>query len=184
MLIHPFGQGRKGRSSTYYLDMTEEAAGFGMVACLYLADGAGRMRLLTSDPGVQPFLDYNYLESAFDRSRLREAVRICMELARQREMAEIIESCLDPTDADLESDGSLDEWLLANVRTSHHISGTCKMGPSSDPLAVVDQFGRVRGLEGLRVADASIMPDCIRANTNATTMAIGERIADFVKNGE
>ena len=87
-------------------------------------------------------------------------------------------------DPDLESDSSLEEWLLANVRPNHHISGTCKMGPASDPLAVVDQFGRVHGLEGLRVADASIMPDCIRANTNATTMAIGERIADFVKNGE
>ena len=59
-----------------------------------------------------------------------------------------------------------------------------KMGPASDPLAVVDQFGRVHGLEGLRVADASIMPDCIRANTNATAMAIGERIADLVKNGK
>ena len=53
------------------------------------------------------------------------------------------------------------------------------MGPASDPLAVVDQHGRVHGLENLRIADASIMPDCIRANTNATTIMIGERVADF-----
>ena len=65
--------------------------------------------------------------------------------------------------------------------TSHHVSCTCKMGPASDPMAVVDQHGRVYGLEGLRIADASIMPDCIRANTNATTIMIGERIADFIK---
>jgi choline dehydrogenase len=83
----------------------------------------------------------------------------------------------------LESDDALDDWLLENVRTSHLISGTCKMGPESDPTAVVDQFGRVHGLDGLRVADASIMPDCIRANTNVTSMVIGERVANFVKNG-
>lgn len=54
------------------------------------------------------------------------------------------------------------------------------MGPASDPLAVVDQQGRVHGIEGLRVADASIMPNCVRANINAATMMIGERIADLV----
>jgi choline dehydrogenase len=53
------------------------------------------------------------------------------------------------------------------------------MGPATDPLAVVDQTGRVHGLEGLRVGDASIMPDCVRANTNASTMMIGERLADL-----
>ena len=57
------------------------------------------------------------------------------------------------------------------------------MGPGSDPLAVVDQFGKVHGIEGLRVADASIMPDCIRANTNVTAMMIGEHIADFIRQG-
>jgi choline dehydrogenase len=57
------------------------------------------------------------------------------------------------------------------------------MGPADDPMAVVDQNGRVHGLSGLRVADASIMPDCIRANTNVTTMMIGERIADLISQG-
>ena len=74
-------------------------------------------------------------------------------------------------------------WLLREVSTSHHSSSTCKMGPSSDPLAVVDQFGKVHGLEGLRVVDGSIMPDCVRANTNATCMVIGERVADFMRQG-
>ena len=73
---------------------------------------------------------------------------------------------------------------MRNLGTSHHISGTCKMGPASDPMAVVNQYGRVHGLEDLRVADASIMPDCIRANTNATTIMIGERVADFIKAGK
>ena len=70
--------------------------------------------------------------------------------------------------------------MLREVTTPTTSAGTCKMGPASDPLAVVDQQGRVHGLEGLRVADASIMPDCVRANTNATAMMIGERIADLL----
>ncbi len=70
------------------------------------------------------------------------------------------------------------------MSTSQHISCTCKMGPSSDPMAVVDQYGKVHGIEGLRVVDASIMPDCIRANTNVTTMMIGERVADWIKQGK
>ncbi|MCY4530207.1 MAG: GMC oxidoreductase, partial [Chloroflexi bacterium] len=73
--------------------------------------------------------------------------------------------------------------MRTRVSTSHHVSGTCKMGPSSDDMAVVDQYGRVHGLDGLRVVDASIMPDCIRANTNATAIAIGERVADFMRSG-
>ena len=69
---------------------------------------------------------------------------------------------------------------MRNVGTSHHISGTCKMGPDSDPMAVLNQFGQVRGVEGLSVADASVMPDVVRANTNATSIMIGERVADWM----
>jgi choline dehydrogenase len=57
------------------------------------------------------------------------------------------------------------------------------MGPESDPMAVVSQYGKVHGMEGIRVVDASIMPDCVRANTNVTTMMIGEHIADFIRQG-
>jgi choline dehydrogenase len=88
---------------------------------------------------------------------------------------------LFPSDAVVASDDALDAWMLANVTTQHHSSGTCKMGPAADPLAVVDQYCRVHGLEGLRVVDASVMPDVIRANTNATTMMIAERVADWLK---
>ncbi len=115
---------------------------------------------------------------------MREAVRICLDLAQHEELASIIEERFQPTDADLESDDALDEWMMRNVTTSHHVSGTCKMGPASDPMAVVDQRGKVYGIEGLRVADASIMPDCIRANTNVTSMVIGERIAGYIRQGK
>ncbi len=88
-----------------------------------------------------------------------------------------------PTDEELASDQLLDDWLRRNSGTSHHVSGTCKMGPDSDPMAVVDQYLKVKGVQCLRVADASVMPDCIRANTNATTIMIGEKLSDFIKQG-
>ena len=157
--------------------------GIGMLALLDLAVGSGELRLTSSDPNVQPLLDYRYLESEFDRRRMREMVRTAVKLADAEGFQEIIEERTSPTDADLATDEALDEWLLREATTSHHISCTCKMGPDSDPMAVVDQYGRVRGLEALRIADASIMPDCIRANTNVTTMMIGERIADFIRPG-
>ena len=95
---------------------------------------------------------------------------------------EIVSKRVAPTNESLMTDdAALDEWLMQEVTTSHHSSSTCKMGPESDPMAVVDQYGKVHGIEGLRIADASIMPDCIRANTNVTTMVIGERVADFVR---
>ena len=154
--------------------------GIRMTGGIQLAAGAGELRLTSADPTVQPSLDYHYLEDPFDRERLREAVRLCVRLGEHESFRDMIAERLEPSDADLSSEEALDAWLMREVTTSQHISCTCKMGPSSDPMAVVDQYGRVHGLEALRVVDASIMPDCIRANTNVTTMMIGERIADFM----
>ena len=155
--------------------------GMAMWALLNLSKSRGELRLTSTDPGVQPFLDYRFLEDPVDRQRLREAVHLCIRLGRQEAFEDILDSRIAPTDSDLESDETLDRWLLREVNTGQHICGTCKMGPSSDAEAVVDQHGRVHGLRGLRVADSSVMPDCIRANTNLTTMLIGERISDFIR---
>jgi choline dehydrogenase len=99
-------------------------------------------------------------------------------------MSAHIAEMLNPTEADFVSDDALDNWILRNAYTQHHITGTCKMGPASDPMAVVDQHCRVHGLESLRVIDASVMPDVIRANTNATTIMIAERVSDWIKDGK
>lgn len=157
--------------------------GFWVVASIYLAEGAGSLHLTSTDPHVQPALHYNYLVEPFDLSRLREGVRMTIDLLKHPAFAEIVAERVAPTDADLATDAALDQWMLRTVTTSHHSSGTCKMGPASDGMAVVDQFGKVHGIDGLRVVDASIMPDCIRANTNVTSMVIGERVADFMRQG-
>ncbi len=156
----------------------------GMSASLQLALGQGELVLQSTDPHVQPFINYNYYQEPEDLRRMREAIRLGVRMAESHEFyRDIIVERLMPTDDELANDDALDLWLKRNSGTSHHISGTCKMGPDSDPLSVVDQHLRVKGIEGLRVADASIMPDCIRANTNATTIMIGERCADFIKEG-
>ena len=161
-----------------------EPLGVRMIAILDLALSSGELRLTSADPNVQPFLDYRYLDDPFDRQRMRGLVRTCLKLAEHEDFKGILDERVEPTDDVLESDDALDDWMLREATTGQHISCTCKMGPSSDPLAVVDQYGKVHGLDGLRVVDASIMPNCVRANTNVTTMMIGERIADFMRQNQ
>jgi choline dehydrogenase len=145
---------------------------------------AGELRLSSADPQVQPYFNYHYLEDPWDRQRLRNGIRFCLRLVEHPSYQTIIERRLAPTDRDLASDASLDAWMLKTVTTARHVSGACRMGPVSDPLAVVDQYGWVRGVQGLRVADPSMIPQVTRANTNATAIMIGERVADWVKEGK
>ncbi len=155
-----------------------------MMVALLLPMGSGELRLLSHDPQAQPFLDYNYLADPFDRQRLRAGVRLSLTLAEHDDLKEIIGPRLEPADADLASDEALDAWLLRQVTTYSHISGTCKMGSGSDSMAVVDQYGKVYGLEGLRVVDASIMPNLVRAPINPTVLMMGERIAALIRQGK
>ena len=92
----------------------------------------------------------------------------------------ISEGRIAPDDDTLSSDDELDAWIRQTLGSSRHVSGTCRIGPDGDALAVTDQQCRVRGVDGLWVADSSIMPQVTRANTNATAIMIGERVADWV----
>jgi choline dehydrogenase-like flavoprotein len=158
-----------------------EGEGIRFTCIVELAAGSGELTLTANDVRVQPQLDYRYLEDPRDRQRLREAVRLCMRLVKHEAYKDIVAGWIELTDRDLANDDALDAWLRKNVTSSQHISGTCKMGLRSDPMAVVDQYCRVHGLEHLRVVDASVMPDVIRANTNATTIMIAERVADWAR---
>jgi choline dehydrogenase len=170
--------------STPMGDLTGPGEDFRMSCILNLAMGHGQVTLTSSDPHDQPLLEYHFLEDDRDTERLRDGVRLITRLTGSDAYKEILKERLYPTDEQIASDDALDEWLHENVRTSQHLVGTCKMGPASDSMAVVDQYGRVHGVEGLNVADASVMPDTPRANTNVSTIMIAERISDFIKEGK
>lgn len=181
MFIHPLSCSTQ---DGIYLISDAAPMGISMITALYLAESAGEVRLQSRDANIQPLLNYNLLDAEFDKSRMREGVRLCVKIGEQDAYAEIIDELIAPRPDILGSDPELTEFIMERVGTSHHASGTCKMGPDSDSMAVLDQYGRVKGTAGLRVADASNMPDCIRANTNVTSMVIGERIADFILEGK
>ena len=162
------------------VQLDDEGTYTGFSVALQKAVTAGRLRLASADPADQPLLNYDYLSDPWDRQRMRGAIRLCVEISQRPEYQDILIDRLTPSDAELQDDDLLDQWLLANVGTQHHSSGTCKMGDASDPLAVVDQYCRVHGIHNLRVIDASIMPDVVRANTNATTIMIAERAATWL----
>ena len=157
-----------------------EAPMLRMTCILQNADSAGELRLASADPHDKPLIDYRYLRSDWDRTRLRESVRLCRRILDQPAFASIAGEPLSPTLEELASDDALDDWLLRNVFTTFHTSGSCRMGPAGDPMAVVDQYCRVRGVGNLRVVDLSICPNVVRANTNATAIMIAERAAEWI----
>ena len=154
-----------------------------MMIALLLPVSAGELTLASADYRVQPRLHYNYLAESFDRERLRAGIDLALDLARRPELSDLLGERIDPTDDDLATEEALDRWLRREATTYSHISGTCKMGPSGDPLAVVNQYGAVYGLEGLRVVDAAIMPDLVRAPINPAVIMLAERVADLILQG-
>ncbi|MDP7197081.1 MAG: GMC family oxidoreductase N-terminal domain-containing protein [SAR202 cluster bacterium] len=158
-----------------------KSLGIRIIVGLWLAESRGELSLISSNPKTHPSLNFNYLDTEFDKMRMREGIHKAIELGEHPSFKNIIEKRIEPTDKNLESELSLNKWLMQNSMTGQHISGTCKMGPSSDNMSVVNQYGKVHSVENLFLADSSIMPHCIRANTNVTTMMIGERMSDFFK---
>lgn len=133
-----------------------------------------------ADPLEPPEIHIGFLSDPRDRVALAEVTRLGHELAMTPPLADVLGEVVVPGAEALRDDASLERWLLENVSTGYHAVGTCRMGPASDPLAVVGQDLRVRGVEGLYVADASIMPDITSGLTNVTAFMIGERAADLL----
>ena len=189
-LLHYTAEGSDTRNDMQIFPSSYLPAGSGAVnelggvriqCALHLPLSSGETRLASSDPLRKPLLDYRYLVDPWDLRRLRESVRLCARLLEHPQCTRIIEGRITPLDADLASDDTLDSWIMRNLYTNQHMSGTCKMGPASDPLAVVDEHCRVHGVENLRVVDLSVCPNVVRANTNATAIMIAERAAGWVK---
>ncbi|MEK9724378.1 MAG: GMC family oxidoreductase N-terminal domain-containing protein [Rhodospirillaceae bacterium] len=143
-------------------------------------ESVGTIRAKTTDPDVYPEIRANYLSAEYDRRVLLAGMRLARKLLRTQPLSPYFEIETMPGD-DVQTD---DEWLdyAGQVGTSSwHLCGTAKMGPSSDPTAVVDPTLKVHGIDGLRVADASVMPAVTSANTDASTLMIAEKAADFIK---
>ena len=111
---------------------------------------------------------------------MREAVRIGRRVAEQPALDAYRVAELAPGPS-VESDAEIDAWVRATAETIYHPVGTCKMGTADDPQAVVDPELRVRGIAGLRVVDASVMPSLVSSNTNAPTIMIAEKAADMIR---
>ena len=155
------------------------------ISCtLGLPDGSGYVRLASADPSVQPSFNYRYLQHPNDIRRVREGVRLAVRLLESGVYKDVADHRIHPTDAILANDDALDLWIRQTVGSARHVSGTCKMGPDADPMAVVDQYCKVRGVQGLWVADASVMPRIPRSGgAHATVIMIGERVVDWIAAG-
>jgi choline dehydrogenase-like flavoprotein len=143
-------------------------------------ESRGRLTLDDADPRRPPRLGYGYLTEESDRRRLREGVRLAAELMRARSFAPLTAGRTDLPDDVLDSDRGLDGWIRAHLTTAIHLSGTARMGPGTDPGAVVDQRLRVRGMAGLRVVDTSVMPRVPSRGPAATAVMLGERAAELM----
>ena len=149
-------------------------------AGLQREESRGRLTLDDGDPHRQPRLAYGYLTEEPDRRRLREAVRLAAGLLRASSLAGLV-ARTDPADDVLDDDRDLDGWLTAHLTTAIHLAGTARMGPDSDPGAVVDQWLRVRGVTGLRLVDTSVMPRVTTRGPAATAVMLGERAAELMR---
>jgi choline dehydrogenase/5-(hydroxymethyl)furfural/furfural oxidase len=145
----------------------------------------GTLRLASPDPDVHPLIDQNLLSDPGDLVRMRDGVERCLELVRSGSFDTAFEHiAVDLAGAGVDAladDAAIDRWLLETIGDTGHICSTCRMGAPDDPRTVVDPAGRVLGVDGLWVADASVFPEVPRANTNLPTIAAAERLADLIQ---
>ena len=152
-------------------------SGFTASVCQLRPESRGSLRIKSADPTAPPEIRINYLASDVDRVTNVEGLKILRRILHARALAPYVVEEVDPGDK-ITSDEALLAYCRARGTTIYHPTSTCRMG--NDPLAVVDQRLRVRGLDGLRVIDASVMPDLVSGNTNAPVIMIAEKASDLI----
>ncbi len=170
----------RGISVRRLVDQAHTQADLPLLCLLQQEHSRGELRLASADPHVPPHLEYRYFSEPVDLQRMRESLRLAVELLEAAPLRRLMAFRTSPAHADLASDGALDRWMRTHLATAVHMCGTCRMGPASDERAVVDQAFCVHGVTGLRVVDTSVMPHLIRRGPNATAVMMGERAADFI----
>lgn len=151
--------------------------GFSIHACVLRPESRGTVRLASADPGAAPLIDPNFLSDDRDVATLRRGVRLMHRIVEVPPLSNYNPENRHPVN--LEDDAALDQLIRNRADTVYHPVGTCRMG--GDEGSVVDPTLKARGVDGLWVADASVMPRLVSGNTNAPSIMIGERCADFVK---
>jgi choline dehydrogenase-like flavoprotein len=143
----------------------------------------GTITLRSDNPKDKPIIDPAYLtdDAGADRAALMVGLRMCADIAKSAALKGIVGKVARPLGATDLDDDTLERALNSLSHTLYHPVGTCRMG--SDDASVVDPELRVRGVEGLRVADASVMPTIIRGHTHAPSVLIGEKVADLIRAG-
>jgi choline dehydrogenase len=145
-----------------------------LAAAVVLPESLGTLRISSTDPNIQPSIDNNFLATERDRLRMLEGVKVSRRLACSAVFGPLQAGELMPGDA--VRDEGLPEAIAANLATYGHPTSTVPMGGPTDPAAVVDSVGAVRGLRNLRVVDASIIPRVPSTVTNLTTIMVAEHI--------
>ncbi len=153
--------------------------GFVLHVALLRPATRGSLELASADPADRPVMRPRFLEDPADAMTLVRGLREARRVMAMPALARFAGSELSPG-RPVQDDAGLLAFVRANAATTYHPVGTCRMGPAGQAMAVVDPQLRVHGLDGLRVADASVMPDLIGGNTSAPAMMIGERAADFM----
>jgi len=141
-------------------------------------ESRGTITLASSDPDAAPLMDPNYLSVEADRRCLRDGTRLARRIGDTAPLVNRRSHEISPAAEDLATDAGIDAWVRAGANTIFHPVGTCRMG--SDPGSVVDGTLKLRGIDGLRVVDASVMPSIVGGNTSAPTMMIAEKAADMI----
>jgi choline dehydrogenase len=169
---------------TSYIDKdvrgVPDVDGVTLHAVLLRPRAIGWVRLRSADPEALPLVNPNYLGHPDDVRHLREGLRVARRIMAAAPLADIVREEILPGPG-ATSDAALDEHLRRTVKTDYHPVGTCRMGSSDDPEAVVGPDLKVRGIDGLRVIDASVMPKLVSANTNAPTMALADRAVSLMR---
>jgi choline dehydrogenase len=163
-----------------YVGMLDDYPGMTCGVWQHRPQSSGWVRLASGDPFADPLVQPNYLAHEDDRRVLLDGVRLARKLLQTRALAPYVAAETMPG-PDVQRDDELLDYVRRYGVSSYHLNGTARMGPASDATAVVDAQLRVHGIAGLRVADASVMPDIPSANTCAASMMIGEKAADLVR---
>ena len=152
-------------------------SGFTASVCQLRPESRGSLRIRSADPSAPPEIRINYLATEVDRATNVEGLKILRRILRAPALRPFVVDEVDPG-AKVSTDEELLDYCRARGSTIYHPTSTCRMG--NDPLAVVDQRLRLRGLDGLRVVDASVMPDLVSGNTNAAIIMIAEKASDMI----